>query len=373
MIDDVFEHMLGDENPFGSPHGQSDRRDRIVLKVLAKAIPALEFCNTTRPVRKISGRQSGRICLCAAQRVASAHVTHLARPPARPCARAPPRPPARSSGRPTCDPTELRRNYAWHLTDDSKFLNVRPELLPRYCDVFGLSPSFDGKIDLPWDSRAHDEQGPFGTFHPSRSNSIDFWIEQSSDTADVLRLCISPFGSDWQVSAVGLQPPPLSLRRFRPLRPACLYSRARTPQACLHIMNYGSAVEVEVQRKLPEPLRPATDGPDPLFMTGPRAVCHMSGETQFESSGAIALPRPLARDGDHTYLNGPQLMQELDLDELQTRGDVDDAFVASHSVLILHLHLQPPAAAAPKRRRTFAPSPRGTAQQQRTGQPAAAM
>lgn len=66
LIDSVFMFKYGDHNPLAKT-GNTDRRDRCLCRLLAIAIPALEFHNSTKHVRHNPDPkvQSGRVCLCA--------------------------------------------------------------------------------------------------------------------------------------------------------------------------------------------------------------------------------------------------------------------------------------------------------------------
>ena len=131
--------------------------------------------------------------------------------------------------------------------------------------------------------------------------------------------------------------------------------------AVFHLSDYGHAVEVEVQRKLPPPMRQflSVEFPKPLYASGPRFATHMSGPDQFETSGRIRLPRPLTRDGTHSYISGGKLIQELDMEELRDRNELYELYCPSYSILIIKLFLQPTAGVSPKRRRAFTASPPG--------------
>ena len=123
-------------------------------------------------------------------------------------------------------------------------------------------------------------------------------------------------------------------------------------------MQFGSAVEVEVQRKLPEKTRAAASLGEPIFRSGPGAMTHQSGSNELHSSGQIILPQQLARAGAHSYVVEGVLIEELSMAALTSRGELDLAPAGQHAVAILDIHLQPAGQGQSKRRRTsFVRSP----------------
>ena len=131
-------------------------------------------------------------------------------------------------------------------------------------------------------------------------------------------------------------------------------------QLTLHIYDYGASVEVEVQRKFSLQLRYAIDANrQPLFASGPRAACHMSGPQQFEASGKICLGRPVAQDGMHSYVSMGRLEEELDEKTLEERDELSMVDVGSHTIAVLDIYLQPFVEPTPRKRKAFTQSPPG--------------
>ena len=166
-------------------------------------------------------------------------------------------------------------------------------------------------------------------------------------------------------------------------------------QLLMTIDNFGNSVVLDVQRKQPVMLRDAKVVSQRhasshacfarllltvrrcvcrhLYRLGPNLAIHHSGPNSFESSGVITLPRPLARDGTHSYLTpravlgdvGPIALprhfeEELRFDDLRDRNDLVEDDVAQ-GCLYVRLHLEKQRKAdtelAQKRARAFASSP----------------
>jgi len=217
--------------------------------------------------------------------------------------------------------------HTWSLDTDNERILVVPEMASRFAKEMRLTADTSSGIRLgfPW-LMDQDVAVAYGAFHPSRELTIDFALFEHPDNSDALQMFISPFGTSWNLT--------------------------------MYLADYGHGIEFEVQRKLAPPMRGALQKrPVPMFASGPAFVAHQSGENEFETSGNVTLPRPLAREGTHAYMNGGKLMQELNLDELKERGDAHAESVGSHVTLIIDVHLQSQQPRVPKRRSQFQATP----------------
>lgn len=106
--------------------------------------------------------------------------------------------------------------------------------------------------------------------------------------------------------------------------------------------SFGLSVQVMVQNKLPE----AFQGAVPL--SGPNRLVHQSGVFTHDTSPPISLPRPLAREGAHSYLDEEDGEEDDDdfesekgyasmfsKEQLLERGDL--TLAEGYAVLKLHL------------------------------------
>ena len=132
-------------------------------------------------------------------------------------------------------------------------------------------------------------------------------------------------------------------------------------QLTLTLGEHGTDIEVCVQRKLPKTKPLGAQ----LSKIGPGAAIHQSGEHHFERSGSFGLERPLARDGTHSYLTEERprrFVEELQYSDLEDRGDLDDAYVESHSVLYISIFLESKGVPRTlmKRKTEFCATPEGS-------------
>jgi len=215
------------------------------------------------------------------------------------------------------------------MADGNKSLLVEEEHRPAVRRALGLlEVEWDGVIPFPWEGKEVMDEIP---------RSVDFVVMEDPANADALMVAIIPWASGNQL--------------------------------LMTIDSFGNSVVLDVQRKLPVMLRDAKV----LYRLGPNLAIHHSGPNSFESSGVITLPRPLARDGTHSYLTpravlgdmGPIALprhfeEELRLDDLRDRNDLVEDDVAQ-GCLYVRLHLEKQRKAdtelTQKRARAFASSP----------------
>ena len=127
--------------------------------------------------------------------------------------------------------------------------------------------------------------------------------------------------------------------------------------------DYGRSVEFHVQKKMPKEHRAKQQQSKPLFAAGPGHAKHMSGETEFTSSGKIALPRPLTRSGPSAYTeevdsdDGAEMeyKADYDLEELQKRQEVTHD--VEHALLIVRVRLEQRPTKPTGTKRTFQGTP----------------
>lgn len=223
----------------------------------------------------------------------------------------------------------VSKSHAWRMADGNKSLLVEEEHRPAVRRALGLlEVEWDGVIPFPWEGKEVMDEIP---------RSVDFVVMEDPANADALMVAIIPWASGNQL--------------------------------LMTIDSFGNSVVLDVQRKLPVMLRDAKV----LYRLGPNLAIHHSGPNSFESSGVITLPRPLARDGTHSYLTpravlgdmGPIALprhfeEELRLDDLRDRNDLVEDDVAQ-GCLYVRLHLEKQRKAdtelAQKRARAFASSP----------------
>lgn len=109
---------------------------------------------------------------------------------------------------------------------------------------------------------------------------------------------------------------------------------------------YGKKIIIDVQRRQPTTLVTTRSAGTPLFVAGPRCLVHMRDDDDFDSSGDIPLPRPLARTGVHSYFDATNCVYhaQYELSALDVRGDVEHT-PDGQDMIVINLHLQPAPAA----------------------------
>jgi len=221
------------------------------------------------------------------------------------------------------------KSHEWALNEDRTKLLLPEAERSALASLLRLGTAqgpWDGVVPFPWNATA-------APAAPTRT--IDFELVQSA--ADTLTLAIHPWGPKFAV--------------------------------VMSISPNGTHVQVEVQRKLPDRMKAVRAGTFPtLLAVGPGHFVHQSGEGQIESTGSIQLPRPLARDGGHSYLTrrtteeNLAFEQVLVLADLRARSEVSED--AEHCVLYVHIHLERKeadlAATHAKRKAAFDVSPTGS-------------
>jgi len=103
--------------------------------------------------------------------------------------------------------------------------------------------------------------------------------------------------------------------------------------------SFGLSVQVMVQNKLPEAFHGAVN------LSGPNRLVHQSGVFTYDTSPPISLPRPLAREGAHSYLDEEDEDDDFESEkgyasmfskeQLLARGDL--TLAEGYAVLKLHL------------------------------------
>jgi hypothetical protein len=200
-----------------------------------------------------------------------------------------------------------------------------------------LAATWDGTLRFPWSG--DDAGSSAGRADKPKSKAaplvIDFArLKWCAMTPDVVSIGIHPLTSSSQVSAA---------RVSHSLIPSICTSAAFSPRFQLLLKipddSFGLSVQVMVQNKLPEAFHGAVN------LSGPNRLVHQSGVFTYDTSPPISLPRPLAREGAHSYLDEEDEDDDFESEkgyasmfskeQLLARGDL--TLAEGYAVLKLHL------------------------------------